>query len=156
MRGRGLKVTLFQVSPSQRGLYQRLIGFGLLQLAENFEIGLGVLGLVLRQFTVGGQLCQQWRRNAGLPRSWIDVDQAGQRSRLVEGDIWKRLVRSSHYAMFCSARMGDGLDVALRHMAANAVVRRLSLHSRCQVQLTALVRMATEAFARKVGWRLFA
>src|ERR1700722_8846287 len=156
MRGRGLKVALFQVSPSQRGLYQRLIGFGLLQLAENFEIGRGVLRLVLRQFTVRRQLCQQWRRNAGLPRSWIDVDQVGQRSRLVEGDIWKRLVRSGHYAMICGARGGDGLDVALRHMAAYAVIGRVSLHSRCKGQLTALVRMATEAFARKVGRRLFA
>ncbi len=57
---------------------------------------------------------------------------------------------------FVRARVGDGLDVALRHMAADAVIGRLSLHSRCQGQLTALVRMATEAFARKVGRRLFA
>ena len=58
--------------------------------------------------------------------------------------------------MIGGARVRDGLDVALRHMAAYAVIGRLALHSGCHGQPTALVRMATEALARKVGRRLFA
>ena len=80
-----------------------------------------------------------------------------QRSRrLHEGDIRKWLIRSRHDAMVRSAGVGDDLDVALRHMAADAVVRRLLLHSNLQRKLAASARMAGQAFAVEIRRSLFA
>ena len=57
--------------------------------------------------------------------------------------------------MICGAGVGDDLDIALWHVAADTVVGWLLLHSGRDRQLAALVGMTGQAFGGKVCRSLF-
>ena len=94
------------------------------------------------------------RHSNCFSRLCAQVNEIGQLWRgHLEGGIGKRLLRRSDNPMICEHRVRDDFHIALGHMAANTIVRRLLLLPLGKRNGAALLRVAGQAALAEVIWR---
>src|SRR5260370_28510245 len=99
--------------------------------------------MALAQFSIGLEESQTWQRNEFALWCRVEVDQVGKgRSSLRKCDIRERFVRPCQDAVIRDAGMLDHLHIALRHVAPDAVVRRVGMLPGLLSQMTSLIGVA--------------
>src|ERR1700730_616370 len=100
----------------------------------------------LAQFSVGLQEGEAWQRSSFALRRRIKVNQIRKgRASFFKGDIRERFVRTCEDAVIRNTGMLDNLHIALRHVAADAVVRWFGTLPGFRRQAATLVGVALHA-----------
>src|SRR5579875_1182375 len=111
--------------------------------------------MLLQQFTIGLKQHDGRDRRSFLSGNCINVNQVWQARRgLMKSCGREGLARIGKNSMVCQRRMRNALKILPGHVTSRAIIRRRFLTALGERHAATLFRMATQAFAPVIGWRL--